>query len=201
MKRTILLSIAFLCAITLHAQDIEKFVTWQMETYPESRLLDIYKSCFQDYMGAEHLVTDSERVKAYLDQELETTTLDELMPWYYEPCGIDSNYYRVSIRAIKENIITEEMLLDAFVRSANSVERPSVESWRNRWHVIIGTIDQMQLKLPQYEEDKQFIGSILTVGKYAISHSPEYRETYHPHYRIVIRRIFEKEIKPILKKE
>lgn len=198
MKRIFFLSIALMSSLTLHAQDIEKFVKWQMETYPESRLLDIYKSCFQDYMGAEHLVSDSERVKAYLDEELETTTLDELMPWYYEPCGIDSNYYRVSIRAIKENIITEEMLLDAFVRSANSVERPSVESWRNRWHVIIGTIDQMQLKLPQYEEDKQFIGSILTVGEYAISHSPEYRETYHPHYRIVERSIFEKEIKPYL---
>ena len=201
MKRITLLSIALLCVLTLHAQGIEKFVKWQMETYPELRLLDIYKSCFQDYMGAEHLVSDSERVKVYLDQELETTTLDELLPWYYEPCGIDSSYYRVSIRAIKENIISEEMLLDAFVRSANSAERPSVESWRDRWHVIIGTIDQMQLKLPHYEEDKLFIDSILTVGKYAISHSPEYREAYHPHYRIVIRRIFEKEIKPILKKE
>ena len=201
MKRIILTTLAFLCALTLHAQDIEKFVKWQMETYPESRLLDIYKSCFQDYMGAEHLVTDSERVKAYLDQELETTTLDELLPWYYEPCGIDSNYYRVSIRAIKEDIITEELLLDAFVRSANSVERPSVESWRDKWHVIIGTIDQMQLDLPHYDEDKLFIDSILAAGKYAISHSPEYREAYHPHYRIVIRRIFEKEIKPILKKE
>lgn len=198
MKRTILLSIAFLCAITLHAQGIEKFVNWQMETYPESRLLDIYKSCFQDYMGAEHLVSDSERVKAYLDQELETTTLDDLLPWYYEPCGIDSNYYRVSIRAIKENIISEEMLLDAFVRSANSVERPSVESWRNRWHVIIGTIDQIRLDLPHYEEDKQFIDSILSAGKYAISHSPEYREAYHPHYRIVEKSIFEREIKPII---
>ena len=190
-----------LCALSLSAQGIEKFVNWQMETYPESRLLDIYKSCFQDYMGAEHLVTDSERVKAYLDEELATTTLDELMPWYYEPCGIDSSYYRVSIRAIKEDIISEELLLDAFVRSANSDERPSVESWRDRWHVIIGTIDQMHLDLPQYEKDKVFIDSILTVGKYAISHSPEYREAYHPHYRIVIRRIFEKEIKPILKKE
>ena len=99
MKRITLLSIALLCVLTLHAQGIEKFVNWQMETYPELRLLDIYKSCFQDYMGAEHLVSDSERVKAYLDQELETTTLDELMPWYYEPCGIDSNYYRVKASA------------------------------------------------------------------------------------------------------
>ena len=199
MKKIILLSLTFLCALTLHAQDIEKFVKWQMETYPESRLMDIYKSCFQDYMGAEHLVSDSERVKAYLDQELETTSLDELMPWYYEPCGIDSNYYRVSIRAIKEGIISEALLLDAFVRSANSEMRPLVESWRDRWHVIIGTIDKMQINLPHYDEDKLFIDSILAAGKYAISHSPEYREAYHPHYRIVERRIFEREIKPLIK--
>ena len=198
MKKKILLSLTFLCALTLHAQDIEKFVKWQMGSYPKSRLLDIYKSCFQDYMGAEHLVSDSERVKAYLDQELETTTLDDLLPWYYEPCGIDSNYYRVSIRAIKEDIISEEMMLDAFVRSANSVERPSVELWRDRWHVIIGTIDTMRLDLPHYDEDKIFIDSILSVGKYAISHSPEYREAYHPHYRIVERGIFEREIKPMI---
>ena len=199
MKKVIILSMTILCALTLHAQDIEKFVKWQMETYPELRLLDIYKSCFQDYMGAEHLVSDSERVKAYLDEELETTTLDELLPWYYEPCGIDSNYYRVSIRAIKEDIITEELLLDAFVRSANSVERPSVESWRDRWHMIIGTIDKMRLDLPHYDEDKIFIDSILAARKYAISHSPEYREAYHPHYRIVEKGIFEREIKPLIK--
>ena len=196
MKRITFLSIAILYALTLHAQDIENFVKWQMETYPGSRLLDIYKSCFQDYMGAEHLVSDSERVKAYLDEELATTSLDDLLPWNYEPCGIDSNYYRVSIRTIKENSISEEMLLDAFVRSANSVERPSVESWRDRWHVIIGTIDQMNLSLPHFEEDKQFIDSVLSAGKYAISHSPEYREAYRPHYRIVEKGIFEREIKP-----
>ena len=196
MKRIILLSIALMFALTLNAQDIEKFVNWQIETYPKSRLLDIYKSCFQDYMGAEHLVLDSERVKAYLDEELAATSLDDLLPWSYEPCGIDSNYYRVSIRTIKENSISEEMLLDAFVRSANSVERPSVESWRDRWHIIVGTIDQMNLALPHYEEDKQFIDSIISAGKYAISHSPEYREAYRPHYRIVEKGIFEREIKP-----
>ena len=117
------------------------------------------------------------------------------MPWYYEPCGIDSCYYRVSIRAIKEGIITEDQLLDAFIRSANSETRPSVESWSDRWHMIIGTIDQIKLDLPDFQKDKQFIDSVLPVGKYAISHSPEYREAYHPHYRIVERNIFEKEIK------
>ena len=185
-------------SILASAQDIQTFVQKQMETYPKSRLLDIYKSCFQDYMGAEHLVSDRQRVKAYLDEELQSSSLDSLMTWLYEPCGVDGRYVRVSIRAIKEGLIKEDMLLDAFIRSANTSERPSVESWCDRWHVIIGTIEQMQLQLPNYDKDKQFIESILSAGKYAISHSPEYREAYHPHYRIVEKGIFEREIKPLI---
>ena len=198
MKKRLLLSIALIMSVAISAQDIEGFVNRQLQSYPKSRLLDIYKSCFQDYMGAEHLVSDRKSVKAYLDEELNTTSLDELMPWYYEPCGIESCYYRVSIRAIKEGIITEDQLLDAFISSANSETRPSVESWSDRWHMIIGTIDQMKLDLPDFQEDKQFIDSVLSVGKYAISHSPDYRNAYHPHYRIVEKRIFECEIKPLI---
>ena len=215
MKKAIFVALAMLYAFTLSAQDIQGFVTKQMQTYPKSRLLDIYKSCFQDYMGAEHLVSDKQRVKAYLDEELQTTSLDDLMPWYYEACGVNGQYVRVSIRAIKENLITEDVLLDAFIRSTRSAEqgknsdmRPTVESWRDRWHKIVGTIDQMELNLPRsamplcfaknYQQDRTFIDSILSVGKYAISHSPEYREAYRPHYRIVEKSIFENEIKPLI---
>ena len=198
MKKTIFLVLAMIFSVALSAQDIQDFVTKQMQTYPKSRLLDIYKSCFQDYMGAEHLVSDRQRVKAYLDEELQTTNLDELMPWYYEPCGVNGQYVRVSIRAVKENIVSEDLLLDAFIRSANSDKRPTVESWRDRWHKIIGTIDQMGLNLPHYQQDRALIDSILSVGKYAISHSPEYREAYRPHYRIVEMSIFENEIKPLI---
>ena len=58
----------------------------------------------------------------------------------------------------------------------------------------------MNLSLPHYQDDKSFIDSILSVGKYAISHSPEYREAYHPHYRIVERDIFERALKPLIEK-
>lgn len=99
-------------------------------------------------------MSDRQRVKAYLDEELQTTSLDDLMPWYYEPCGVNGQYIRVSIRAIKENLITEDLLLDAFIRSANSEKRPSVESWRDEWHKIIGTIDQMEIGLPRLGQDR-----------------------------------------------
>ena len=136
MKKIALLLITLLTTFLSQAQDVQSFVNHQLQTYPKSRLLDLYKSCFQDFMGAEHLVSDKQRVKAYLDDELNTTSIDDLMPWNYEPCGIDSNYYRISIRTIKESVISEDLLLDAFIRSANSFRRPSVDEWNEHWHKI-----------------------------------------------------------------
>ena len=201
MRKAVILLITLFTVLSSQAQDVQSFVSRQLQTYPKSRLLDLYKSCFQDFMGAEHLVVDHQRIKAYLDEELNSVTLDDLMPWIYEPCGIDSSYYRVSIRAVKEGLISEDMLLDAFICSANSSNRPSVDEWNERWHKMIGTIDGMQLNLPQYNKDRQFIDSVLSVGKYAISHSPEYREAYRPHYRIVERSIFEQEILPLIEQK
>ena len=182
------------------AQEVETFVTGLLQSYPEARLLDIYKSCFQDQMGAEHLVGDTASARGYLLQELETTSADGLLPWYYEPCGVDGRHVRVSLRAVHDGLISAEDLLDAFIRSANATDRPSVEQWAMKWHDIIGVIDSMGLDLPNYQDDKSFIEDILAQGHYAISHSPEYREAYKPHYRIVRRDIFEQEILPRLQK-
>ncbi|MBO4718798.1 MAG: hypothetical protein J5658_02885 [Prevotella sp.] len=74
MKKGLLISIALIFSVAVSAQDVEEFINRQMQTYPKSRLLDIYKSCFQDYLGAEHLVSDRQRVKAYLDEELNCRT-------------------------------------------------------------------------------------------------------------------------------
>ena len=192
-----LIIVAAACWTPASSQSVEAFVTRLLEQYPEARLLDIYKSSFQDYMGAEHLVSDAASARGYLEQELATTSVAELMPWYSEPCGVEGQYVRVSLRAVHEGLISGEKLLDAFISSAN-VERPSVESWRERWQQMIDVIDHMDLKLAHYQEDKQFIENVLAQGKYAISHSPEYRDAYKPHYRIVRRDIFTQELAPLL---
>lgn len=184
--------------MTAQGQEIETFVTTLLEQYPSARLLDIYKSCFQDYMGAEHLVGDRESACAYLEQELATTDAKAMQPWYYEPCGLDARYVRVSLLAVIDGKVSKERLLDAFIRSANTPERPSVEQWATRWQQIIAAINAMDLDLLYQQEDEAFIQEVLSQGKYAISHSPEYREAYSPHYRIVKREIFEQELLPLI---
>lgn len=199
MKKVILLSIISFLSLAVSAQSITYFVNKQIQEYPESRLLDIYKSCFQDYMGAEHLVSDTANIKKYLDYELSITNLSDQQPKYYEPCGITGNYIRVSLKAIKEGYISKEELLNAFIRSANSDNRPTIENWKQKWQEIADTIAQMNIQLPHYNEDMIYINSILSTGKYAISHSQEYREAYQPHYRIISREIFETELLPQIK--
>ena len=199
IKRLLTILAMAICLTTmLQAQTAESFVIGLLQQYPEARLLDIYKSSFQDYMGAEHLVGDIESARGYLEQELSTTTSVDLQDWYYEPCGVEGRYVRISLKAVIDGKVTPEALLDAFVRSANGSERPTVEQWTDRWHQMIAVIDSMSLDLPHYEEDKQFIEKVLAMGKYAISHSPEYRDAYSPHYRIVRRDIFDKELKPLI---
>ena len=184
--------------LTCTGQQVGTFVKGLLEQYPEARLLDVYKSSFQDYMGAEHLVTDTASVRAYLQQELATTEADDMLSWYWEPCGIYGNYVRVSLRAVKEGKIDADVLIKAFIASANGGERPTVNDWAAQWHTIIKVIDQMGLSLPHYEQDKEFIDSVLEQGKYAISHSSDFREAYAPHYRIIRRDIFEQQLKPLL---
>ncbi len=202
-RRIIAIFVMASCMISflLQAQEVEAFVSGLVRQYPEARLLDIYKSSFQDFMGAEHLVNDKESAKAYLEQELATTEPESLMPWYYEPCGTGGRYIRVSLKAVIDGKITADALLDAFVRSANDPERPTVAQWADRWNAMIGVIDTMGLNLPHYDEDKHFIEQVLEMGRYAISHSPEYRDAYAPHYRIIRHDIFEQEILPLITDE
>lgn len=196
MKRIFLTFLLF-SALALNAQEVERFVHEQLEKYPEARLQDLYKSCFQDYMGAEHIVTDMESVRSYIGKELEQVDTGSTCSCYYEPCGIGGRYVRVDLRAVRDGLITEPVLADAFFRSASS-GHSSVRKWRRMWKKIVGKIDRMNLNLPDYVQDKNRIDSLLAEGKYATSHSRIYRETYSPHYRIVKKEIFEEEIKYLL---
>ena len=56
----------------------------------------------------------------------------------------------------------------------------------------------MNLNLENFEKDLEMIHSVLEQDKYAVHHSEIYNSEYHPHYRIIEKSIFEKEILPLL---
>ncbi len=191
MKRfttIILLIFAFLASCANNdTVKIKNAVNVQMSLYPESRLQDLYKAFFQAEFGPEHAIADTASAGRYLDSELMIPDSSAVM---YEPIGADSAFFRVHLCAVQSGRISRNELFDAFISGARKVEADEIAAWAEKWRKIEGVIASMNLKLPGYESDRITIDSLLNTGQYALHHSPQFRDKYDPHYRIVRKDLF-----------
>lgn len=177
-------------------QAVRHAVLRQMEKYPQSTLKDIYKNFFQDEFGPGHIVSDTTAAGNYLRHEL--NTYPRMSGEIAEPLGWKTNFYRVNLSLIQTGKVPYDVYFDAFVRSVNSITPMPVDQWKTEWGRIEAVIRSMELDLPGFEIDKKEIDDRLEKGEYVGHHSKTYEEEYDPHYRIMSREIFEKEIAPLI---
>lgn len=211
MRKTLIFALALIalllcasCSQSGYDTDaIRNSVVWQMERYPQSTLKDLYKAFFQDAFGPGHLMSKAENatdsMKNYLLRECEVAKSDVSVCELYEKTGWHGRFYRVDLSVINEGIIPFDVFLNAFLESAESFSLPDLDQWKQEWAVIEGEIHKMYPDLPGYEADKAGIDELLESGHYASHHSEEYNKAYHPHYRLIEKGIFEKEIIPYIK--
>ena len=168
----------------------------QLKIYPQSQLKDLYKHFFQDVFGPGHLLADTAAAGNYLRREL--ASFDSASGPILEPTGWQGKFYRVNLSVLKEGKIPYEVFFDAFVRSVNSIEIPTIEDWVREWEAIEQIIEGMSLSLPNYEADKAEILAQLAQGLYVGHHSQAFGTHYAPHYRIISRKIFDEELLNLL---
>lgn len=181
----------------LSVDKIKEAVERQLRDYPKSTLQDLYKSFFQDRFGPGHLVNDTASAGRYLRYELNNA--ESSHENYYEPTGCDTNYYRVNLSVLKKNKVTYHQFFDAFLRSVKNVNLDDISEWKDEWAFIESVIISMNLNLENFDDDLEMIHSILEQGEYAVHHSEIYNSEYHPHYRIIEKKIFEEEILPLIR--
>ena len=203
MNRRILLILSCLFSVALcvaenntKSERIRAVVENQLKIYPKSTLQDIYKNFFQDYFGPGHIVSDTTSAGAYLNREL--ASFEHARGAYYEPTGYNGNYYRVNLSVIKEGLISRNLYFDAFIRSVSNIETITLEEWKKEWKQIDSVISAMNLSLVNYTQDRESLFALLEQGEYVVHHTKLFLEEYDPHYRIVVREIFLKEILPHL---
>lgn len=192
------LLLLFLLTACKQETAIEQAISRQMASHPASTLQDLYKNFFQEQFGPGHLVPDTTSAARYLRYELQI--MDSESQTLYEPIGVEGRFVRVNLDVIKRGYIDFNTFLDAFLRSATCFELPAIDEWKEKWESIEQTAIGMGLDktLPRFKEDSQAIDELLREGNYVMHHSPEYSEAYQPHYRLIERNIFEKEILPKL---
>ena len=200
MIRNLLLILALTCSFNLFGQSIDTLavrsaIERQLVTYPESTLQDIYKSFYQEHFGPGHIISDTATARRYLMREL--SEMSETQSHYFEPTGSQGDYVRVYLSAVADSLITAERLLDAFIRSANLWQEPAA-SWLDKWEAIVSIIQTNKMEIGNFETDLPLLTEAARNSQ-AVHHSRRYNEAYHPHYRIVERGIFERELYPALK--
>ena len=198
MKK-LLLAVFLSCSFCLFGQSFDTLsiraaIEQQMAAYPESTLQDIYKSFYQDRFGPGHMISDTASARSYLMRE--SLEMSEASAVYYEPTGSEGRFVRVYLSAVSDGLITADQLLDAFVRSANMVQETESD-WETEWRSVVDIITKHDIQVNGIKEDAPSLEKA-SRNHQAVHHSRVYNTVYHPHYRIVERAIFEKELMPLI---
>ena len=140
---------------------------------------DIAKMCYQAALGAEHLLLDADRAKAYFNMEF-----DSVEPREGElfECLSDS-VCRIDLGAWKNSGLPREYLFRMFVASA-SISSDGRERLVEYIESVENCLDELNLSF-SLDDWKSFLEKYRELGMPAIHHSEAYRSAEKPAYRIV----------------
>lgn len=178
------------------ARERDEFVRTFFDRYPEATLQDIYKGSFQDTFGPAHLLNNRESVKNYIVQEMKEA--ESYPAEDYMPCGWQGNFLQVNLKVVADGRVPLDVFVDAFMAGANGVDTTLTPVFLEEWEALLQTVRRVQPHLPGFAHDSTLLARLLGEGQYVVHHSRSFDNTYHPHYRIIRRDLFEELIQPRL---
>lgn len=178
---------------------VESVVKRQMELYPESTLMDLYKNFFQDKFGPGHMVSDTASAGSYMRRELALMRQESggkgvklTQSEAAEIIGWEGRFVRVDLAVIEMGRVSYKRFAEAFFESSASHILPEIEKWEREWREIEGIIMEIAPHLKGFKEDSEIIAQMLKRGEYVVHHSSVYSAAYRPHYRLIRKDIWER---------
>lgn len=151
----------------------------QFKMHPSMQYQDVVKLCYQSAFGAEHILSDLNRAKAYLYGEFESVFITD-EPLFEQ---ISPEIVRVNLGAWKREGRELDPLFEAFKNSA-FINENSTEIFL----LYLDMAKKVMVELsPNFNQEQwlDFIEEYKTNGIKPIHHSNAYRENEKPSYRIV----------------
>ena len=155
----------------------------QLRLHPAMQPRDVIKMIYQAAQGAEHLLTDTDRARAYFDREYAATPADASLP-LLEP--LSENVSRANLAAWKATGFPAEWLFRAFVQMAGV---PANETdLMAQYIAAAGDVLREEAAFP-YADWEAALAQWQAAGMPAVHHSEAYRNVEKPAYRIVSARL------------
>lgn len=155
---------------------ITPFLREQLRLHPAMQPLDVLKLCYQAVHGAEHLLTDLDRARAYFDREYASVAADAAVPLAED---ISDGITRINIAGWKAADLPADWLFRMFVHTANA---PSADA--APMAAVLAEAAVLCGHMPGWDET---LSAWRDAGMPAVHHSDAYRAAERPAYRIVRR--------------
>ena len=161
----------------------------QVKTHPSLQPQDVLKLCYQAAFGAEHLLRDREKAKAYLRQEYDSVTAAD-RPLFEE---ISDEIVRVDLSAWKFHGLPVDWLFEMLAASPFGAEGKT--AFRDYLKQAEDALPQMPFSPADWQA---YLQEYEKTGLAPVHHSEIYRAKENPAYRIVDKKFVR--IFPILQK-
>lgn len=181
----VLTSLLMACSTAPDSEEnaIRTMCTEIAEHYPQATLQDVYKTCFQDFFGAEHLLKDTAMAHSYLAAEITLCKNQDLsaMP-SFEPTGFRHRFVRINLSEVFNGQMSEEELFARFADAAGT-DNAFSNNWTEEWQ----RIEKIALEVHPAWTDTILQAALQFAASTAspVRHSEAFRQAYNPHYRII----------------
>lgn len=156
-----------------------------LHRYPESHFRDVYKLLHQAAFGPGHAIRDKAKVLEWIERDLEIEPATGVP--FVESIHPADAMVRVHLHPYAAHGGSLRKLGDAFTRSANATTG-APEAMARWWAVCLEVLRDEDLQGFGAREASLF-GRAMAAGCWpAEHHSPAYRETYRPAYRVLTTR-------------
>jgi hypothetical protein len=161
-----------------------KTLAWrEFVLYPKANLIDYYKLFYQGTFGPGHLIKDRESAFENLVAEAKGSSFTELP--FLQDISFINPYCRVSLEILEKKLIEPEVFIDLLIESCNVRNTLSPIEWNEAWLDIENILFQILPKLNEPGIVKLIHDNLYGDKIPLFRHSELFRETYHPHYRLI----------------
>ena len=161
--------------------DVIHIIKEHLNKYPCMKIQDACKLIYQSVFGGGHMISNPsyslERIKTEYEAVKKNICEQENV---VEPIG--NHISRFSLKALNQGLLPET-LNQMFVLSANR-KKGSVEELEENLSVFLDGCKKGDFSF-EHSEVYEFIDEWKKNGYPAISHTEQYRQNYHPAYRVI----------------
>lgn len=179
----LLLAAAACTRLSEEEAGLRRILADQAARYPAMQVQDLYKFLHQAALGSEHAVKDTTMARNWMRREIAGLDTAAAFEPLLDPLSPDSQLVRVNLRPYLRSGGDPEVLLRAFIRTAN--EYPGDPAVLERfWSIAEAMCAKGNLPFPAAEMET-FFAARRGQDFPAVHHSEDYSRLYRPTYRVV----------------